>query len=319
MTEMLYMEAMAEGIMEEMEKDEKVFIIGENVQQGTFMGPVFYERFGAERVMDSPLDECLVAGAATGAAMAGYRPIADFMFADFMMIAADEIMSKAAKWHAMHAGKVSVPVVFLAATGYGYKLGPEHTQSPEAYFMHTPGLKLALPSSPYDVKGLIKTAIRDNNPVVFFYNKTLIGLTGEVPEEEYTVLFGVAYVKREGSDVTVVATSQMVQHALAVAAELEGNVSIEVVDPRTLAPLDMDTIVKSVEKTGRVVIVDEDTKTCGVTAEIGIQVVEKAFDFLDAPPERVAMPDVAIPGGSLESQIAPQAEDIRIAIERVMG
>jgi pyruvate dehydrogenase E1 component beta subunit len=228
-------------------------------------------------------------------------------------------LSKAAKWRGIHAGKVNVPVVFLSAVGFGFKLGPEHSQCPEAYFMHTPGLKLAMPSTPYDVKGLIKTAIRDDNPVVFFYNKALIGLTGEVPDEEYTVPFGVADVKREGTDVTVVATSQMVQHALAVAAELEGQVSVEVVDPRTLVPLDIDTIVKSVEKTGRVVIADEDTKTCGVTGEIGMQIVENAFDSLDAPPERVAMPDVPIPGGALESQIAPQPHDIRAAIEKVMG
>ena len=185
--------------------------------------------------------------------------------------------------------------------------------------MHTPGLKVALPSTPYDAKGLLKTAIRDNNPVVYFYHKRLLGIPGDIPEEEYTVPFGVADVKREGKDVTVVATSNMVQLSLQVASELDGKVSVEVVDPRTLEPLDIDTIVKSVQKTGRVVIVDEDTLRCSVSAEIGMQIMERAFDSLDAPIKRVGAANLPIAGGYMEEYVLPQPKDIVEAIEAVTG
>jgi pyruvate dehydrogenase E1 component beta subunit len=315
-----YREAINEALHEEMTRDEKVFIVGEDVQGGAFgttMGIV--QKFGEKRIKDTPLAETAVAGTAVGAAMAGYRPIADFMFADFMFIAGDEIFLKAAKWRFLHGGKIDLPLVFMATIGGYNKLGAEHSQSPESFIMHTPGLKLVVPSTPYDAKGLMKTAIRDNNPVVFFYHKRLLGLKGEVPEEEYTIPFGQAEVKREGTDVTVVATSQMVQLSLAVAQELEGKVSMEIVDPRTLEPLDIDTVVESVKKTGRVVIVDEDSERCGVTAEIGFQIVEKAFDYLDAPPQRVAAANLPIPGGFMEEHVLPQPQDIAAAIERVMA
>jgi pyruvate/2-oxoglutarate/acetoin dehydrogenase E1 component len=203
--------------------------------------------------------------------------------------------------------------------GGGARLGPEHSQSPEAVVMHTPGLKLAVPSTPYDAKGLLKTAIRDNNPVVFFYHKRLLGLRGEVPEEEYTIPFGVADVKREGTDVTVVATSAMVQLALGVAAQLEGKVSLEVIDPRTLEPLDIDTIVGSVNKTGRVVIVDEDTIRCSVGAEIGMQIMERAFDSLDGPIQRVSAANYPIASGYAEQYVLPQAKDVVAAVAAVTG
>jgi pyruvate dehydrogenase E1 component beta subunit len=228
-------------------------------------------------------------------------------------------MLKAAKWHFMHGGKVKVPVVIMAAIGGGMKIGAEHSMCPEGMVMHTPGLKLAVPSTPYDAKGLLKTAIRDDNPVVFFYNKGLLGLHGEIPEEEYLIPFGQADIKREGSDVTVVAISRMVHMALAVAEEIKDKVSVEVIDPRTLEPLDIDTIVKSVKKTGRVVIVDEDNKRCGVTAEISAQIVEKAFDYLDAPVQRVAAADMPIAAGFLENYVLPQPKDIKAAITAVMG
>jgi pyruvate dehydrogenase E1 component beta subunit len=185
--------------------------------------------------------------------------------------------------------------------------------------MHTPGLKLVLPSTPYDAKGLMKTAIRDNNPVVFFYHKRLIGMQGEIPEEEYTIPFGQADIKREGTDVTVVATSFMVQLALGVAKELEGRISVEVVDPRTLEPLDIETIVASVKKTGRLVVVDEDTLRCGVTSEIITQVLENAFDYLDAPPQRVAAANLPIAAGFMEEHVLPQPKAILAAIEKVMA
>lgn len=320
MKKIRYTQAINEALAEEMERDETVFIIGEDVQAGVFRATTgLVQRFGPERVMDTPLSETAVAGAAIGAAMAGYRPVADFMFADFMFIAANEVINNAAKWRFIHGGKVNLPLVFFACIGGGARVGPEHSQCPESIFMHTPGLKLVLPSTPYDAKGLLKTAIRDNNPVVFFYHKRLLGATGEVPEEEYTIPFGVADIKREGRDVTVVATAHMVQLSLEVANELEGKVSIEVVDPRTLEPLDIDTIVESVKKTGRVVIVDEDTLRCGVSAEIGMQVMERAFDSLDAPIQRVGAANLPIAGAFMEQFVLPQSKDIVAAIEAVMG
>jgi pyruvate dehydrogenase E1 component beta subunit len=320
MREIPYLVAINEALAEEMTRDDKVFIIGEDVQAGTFMTTTgLVQRFGPDRVIDTPLSENAVAGACIGAAMAGYRPIADLMFADFMWCCADEVFLKAAKWRFIHGGKVNLPLVFLAAIGGGARTGPEHSQCPESVVLHNPGLKLAVPSTPYDAKGLLKTAIRDNNPVVFFYHKRLLGARGEVPEEEYAIPLGVADVKREGKDVTVVATSAMVQLALGVAAELEGSVSVEVVDPRTLEPLDIDTIVNSVRKTGRVVVVDEDTTRCGVGAEIGMQIMENAFDSLDAPIQRVGAANLPIAGGYMEQYVLPQPKDIRAAIEAVMG
>jgi pyruvate dehydrogenase E1 component beta subunit len=310
--------AINEALAEEMERNDKIFIIGEDVQAGVFgASRGLVARFGPDRVMDTPLSETVVAGAAIGAAMAGYHPVADFMFADFMWCAADEIFLKAAKWHFIHGGKVNLPVVLFGNVGGGARLGPEHSQTPTGLVMHVPGLKLVFPSTAKDAKGLLKTALRDNNPVVYFYHKRLLGLVGEVPEEEYTIPFGVADVKKEGTDVTVVAVGYMVQHALNVAKELEGKVSVEVIDPRTLEPLDIDSIVKSVKKTGRAVIVDEDTKRCGITAEIGMQIIENAFDSLDAPIERVAAKNMPIAGAYMEQFVLPGPKDILAAIEAV--
>lgn len=320
MREIPYLVAINEALAEEMRRDERVFVIGEDVQAGTFgVTRGLVQQFGPDRVMDTPLSETAVAGSALGAAMAGYRPVADLMFADFMFIAGNEILINAAKWRFAHGGKVNLPVVFMAAMGGGARVGPEHSQSPESVIMHTPGLKLAVPSTPYDAKGLLKSAIRDNNPVVFFYHKRLLGLRGEVPEEEYTIPLGVADVKRRGDDVTLVATGAMVQLALKVAADLEERVSIEVIDPRTLEPLDIDTIVDSVRKTGRLVIADEDTRRCGVAAEIAMQVTENAFDSLDAPIQRVASANLPIAGGYMERYVLPQAADLMAAIDAVVG
>ena len=320
MREIRYLEAMNEALAEEMDLDDSVFVIGEDVQAGTFgVTSRLVQRFGEDRVIDTPLSETAVAGSALGAAMAGYRPVADFMFADFIFIAANEIITNTAKWRFAHGGRVELPLVFLAAMGGGARNGPEHSQSPEAMIMHTPGLKLAIPSNAYDAKGLLKTAIRDNNPVVFFYHKRLLGRRGEVPEEEYTIPFGVADVKREGDDVTVVATGRMILHSLQVAEELAGTVSLEVIDPRTLEPLDIDTIVASVEKTGRLVVMDEDTERCGPGAEIITQVIERAFDSLDAPPQRVAAANMPIPGGYIEQEVLPKPSDLVAAVEAVVG
>jgi len=320
MREIAYIQAINEALEEEMRRDETVFIIGEDVQAGAFMATTgLVQKFGPERVMDTPLSETAIAGSCVGAAMAGYRPIADFMFADFMWCCADEVFLKGAKWRFIHGGKVNLPLVFFAAIGGYTHVGPEHSQCPESVVMHNPGLKLALPSTPYDAKGLLKTAIRDNNPVVFFYHKRLLGERGDVPEEEYTIPLGVADIKREGKDVTVVATSYMVKLALDVASELEGKVSVEVIDPRSLEPLDIDTIIASVTKTGRVVIVDEDTKRCSVSSEIGMQIMEKAFDSLDAPIQRVGAANMPIAGAFMEQYVLPQPSDVVAAIETVMG
>ncbi|HUV44829.1 MAG TPA: alpha-ketoacid dehydrogenase subunit beta [Dehalococcoidales bacterium] len=320
MKQTVFMMALNEALNEEMERDEKVFIIGEDVQSGVFgASRGLIEKYGPERVMDTPLSETAVAGAALGAATAGYRPVADFMFADFMFVAANEIVNNIANWHFIHGGKVNLPVVLFASIGGYVRLGPEHSQCPESFIMHKPGLKLVVPSDPYSAKGLLKTAIRDDNPVVFFYHKRLLGLQGEIPEEEYTIPFGVADIKRKGTDVTVVATSYMVQLALQVAEEMKDKVSIEVVDPRTLEPLDIDTIAASARKTGRVVIVDEDTRRCGVGAEIGMQIMENAFDSLDAPIQRVAAANLPIPGAYMEQYVLPQPKDIVAAIEAVIA
>ena len=215
-----YVMAINEALREEMERDEKIFIIGEDVQAGVFgASRGLVKIFGPERVMDTPLAETAVGGAAVGAAMAGYHPVADFMFADFLWDAADEVFLKAAKWHFIHAGKVKLPIVIFACGGGGARLGPEHSQMPEGVVMHTPGLKLCLPSTPADAKGLLKTALRDPNPVVYLYHKRLLGLMGEVPDGDVTVPFGVADVKKPGTDITVVATSLQVQSALNVAKD----------------------------------------------------------------------------------------------------
>jgi pyruvate dehydrogenase E1 component beta subunit len=271
--------------------------------------------------LDTSISENAIAGAPVGAALAGYRPIADLMFSDFFFIAADEICNKAAKWRFCHGGKPKLPIVYMASTGGYIRSDAEHSQSVESLIMHTPGIKLAIPTTPYDAKGLLKTAIRDDNPVVFLYHKLLLARRGEVPEEEYTIPFGVADIKKEGKDVTVVATGYMVHMALEVANLLqERGISIEVIDPRTLEPLDIDTIVASVRKTKRVVIVDEDTLRCGVTAEIGMQIMENAFDDLDAPIQRVAAANYPIPAAAiLEPYIFPQPKDIVAAVQKVLG
>jgi len=320
MKEIRYVQAINEALSEELERDEKVFIIGEDVQMSVFGAERgLVDKFGPERIMDTPISETAIAGSAVGAAMTGWRPVADMYFADFMYVAADEIMAKAAKWRFISGGTQQLPIVFMATIG-GYKrAGAEHSQTPEGYYMHTPGLKLVVPSTPYDAKGLMKSAIRDNNPVVYFYHSGLLGLPGEIPEEEYLVPLGQADIKREGTDVTVVAIGMMVHMANRVAEELKDKISVEIVDPRSLEPLDIDTIVESVKKTGRVVIVDEDVARCGPSAEIGIQIVENAFDYLDAPIQRVACKNYPIPGGYLEDAVLPQPDWIKTAIETVVG
>jgi acetoin:2,6-dichlorophenolindophenol oxidoreductase subunit beta len=322
MREIAFWQAIHEGLAEEMARDETVFLMGECLRGGlwgTTKGLV--DKFGEDRVLDTAISECAIAGAPVGAAIAGYRPIADLMFSDFFLIAADEICNKAAKWRFCHGGKTKLPIVYMSSTGGYIGSDAEHSQCNESLIMHTPGLKLVLPSTPYDAKGLLKTAIRDDNPVVFLYHKQLLGTKGNVPEGEYTIPLGVADIKREGKDVTVVATGYMVSMALNVANHVqEKGVSVEVIDPRTLEPFDIETIVASVRKTGRVIIVDEDTKRCGVTGEIAMQIMENAFDSLDAPIHRIAAANYPLPAGKfLEKYVMPQPNDIVAAIQAVTG
>jgi len=320
MRELTYVQAIQEALAEEMRHDDKVFLMGESVRGGNFEHTVGLVReFGPNRVLDTPICETALAGAGVGAALAGYRPIVEMMFADFMYVAADEIFLKAAQWRFMHGGQTTMPVVFMMAAGGGLMLANEHSRIPSALVLHHPGLKLAIPSNPYDAKGLLKTAIRDENPVVYFWHKALMGLKGEVPEDEYTVPFGQAVVAREGDDVTVVALSAMVNLAMQVAQVLEGRVSVEVIDPRTLEPLDLETILKSVEKTNRLIIVDEDTERCGFAAELGFQIMGQGFDLLDTPIRRVCAANLPIAGGLMEQHVLPGAAKLTAAIEAVIS
>lgn len=320
MRELQYNQAINEALAEEMDKDEKVFMLGEGIQTSTFgTTSGLVDRFGPDRIMDTPLAETAIAGAAVGASMMGYRPIADFMFADFMYVCADEIMLKAAPWRLLHGGTQTLPCVFLANMGGYRKIANEHSRCPYSMLLHHPGLKVALPSNPYDAKGLLKTAIRDDNPVVYFFHKGLLGITGEIPDDDYTVPFGVAEVKREGTDVTVIAASLMVHLASNIADQLKDKISMEVIDPRTLEPLDLETIINSVTKTHRVVIIDEDTERCGFGGELGMQIMEHAFDELDAPIKRVCSANYPIAGGEMEKYILPQPEQIVLALEEVMA
>ncbi|MEM2936351.1 MAG: alpha-ketoacid dehydrogenase subunit beta [Candidatus Bathyarchaeia archaeon] len=324
MRKITYREALREALREEMRRDSTVFLLGEDI--GRYWGGAFKvteglaEEFGDERVRDTPISESAIIGVAVGAAITGMRPVAEIMFGDLTALAMDQIANQAAKIHYMFGGQAHCPMVIRTPFGAGVNIAAHHSQSLEAWFMHVPGLYVAMPSTPYDAKGLLKSAIRGKNPVFFCEHKLLYPIEGEVPEEEYAIPFGVADVKREGTDVTVVATLYMVHKALKAAEELEGEgVSVEVLDPRTLTPLDKQAIIKSVRKTGRIVIVSEDCKTAGVSAEIAAVVAEEALDYLDAPIRRVAEPDTPIPfSPPLERYVIPNEEAIIKAVKEVI-
>jgi pyruvate dehydrogenase E1 component beta subunit len=292
-----FLEAIREGIAEEMRRDETVFVMGEDVAFGIFgVTRGLYEEFGEERVRDTPISESAIVGLAVGAALMGMRPIAEIMFADFIPLAFDQITNSASKMRYVHGGRASVPLVVRIPQGAGRHSGPWHSQSLEAMLLNIPGIKVVMPSTPFDAKGLIKTSIRDNDPVVYLEHKLLYGISGFVPEEEYLIPFGKADIKREGSDVTLIATQITVHKALLAAEKLQKEgISVEVVDPRTLVPLDKHTIVESAKKTGRVVIVHEACKTGGVGAELMAVVVEGAFNYLDAPIKRLGAPFTPVP------------------------
>ncbi len=316
MKEVTIRDALREALREEMLKDKSVFLLGEDI--GRYWGGAFgvtkglAEEFGDGRVRDAPISENAIVGVGVGAAITGMRPVAEIMFGDLTALAVDQICNQAAKIRYMFGGQVSVPCVIRTPFGAGVNIASHHSQSLEAWFMHTPGLRVAVPSIPYDAKGLLKTAIRGNDPVFFVEHKLLYPMKGMIPDEDYTVPFGIAEVKREGKDVTIVATLYMVHKALAAAEQLsKEGVSAEVIDPRTLVPLDKTSIVKSVRKTGRLVVVSEDCKTAGVSAEIAAVVAEEALDYLDAPIKRVAEPDTPIPfSPSLEQFVIPNENSI---------
>jgi pyruvate dehydrogenase E1 component beta subunit len=325
MAEIRYREALRDAHAEEMRRDPNVFVMGEEV--GVWGGSFkvtegLLEEFGEERVMDTPISEEVIAGAGTGAAMVGLRPIVELMTINFSLLAMDQIINHAAKLHYMSGGQLPIPIVFRAPGGGGHQLGAQHSQSLEAHFVHTPGLKVVMPSTPADAKGLLKSSIRDDDPIIFIEHEGLYGVKGEVPDDnDFIVPLGVADIKREGRDVTIVAYSRMTHVALEAAAKLESEdgVSVEIIDPRTLKPFDIDAVVKSVEKTSRMLIVEEDCRTGGVGAEIAASVGERAFYSLDSPILRVAGADVPMPySKQLEQDAIPQVDDVVHAVRHML-
>ena len=322
MRKLSYAQAVAEALNEEMTRDPDVFLMGEDIGRfGNIYGATrgLLEAFGKERVRDTPISEAAIVGAAVGASLLGMRPVVEIMYMDFMTIAADQIVNHAAKFRYMFGGSVELPLVIRTQGGTGTSNAAQHSQSLESWFMHTPGLHVVMPSTPYDAKGLLKASIREDNPVIFIEHKLLYKTWGPVPEEEYLIPLGQADVKREGKDITVVATSLMVQRALGAAEEVEKEGgSVEVIDPRTLSPLDEDTILNSARKTGKVIVVYEACKTCGIGAEIAARIMEKAFDYMDAPVVRLGGLDIPVPyARNLEEASIPSQEQIVQAIRKL--
>ena len=323
--EITYVKAVREALQEEMRRDERVYILGEDV--GVYGGCFGVTRgmlgeFGEERVRDTPISEAAIVGCATGSAITGMRPVAEIMFMDFTTIAMDQLVNQTAKIRYMFGGKAKVPMVLRTPGGAGTGAAAQPSQSLEAWFTHVPGLKVVMPSTPYDVKGLLKSSIRDDGPVVFVEHKLLYKMKGIVPEEEYTIPLGSADVKREGKDVTIVATSHMVLKAIQAAESLaEEGIDAEVVDPRTLVPLDIDTIVESVKKTGRVIVAQEAPKRAGFCAEIASLIAEgEAFDYLNAPIKRLGGADAPVPyNPNLERALVPQVPDIVAAARELIS
>lgn len=314
-------QVIAEAISQEMSRDPDIFYAGEDVRVGGAFGTCagLYDTHG-DRVIDTPIAESGIAGMGVGAAAAGLRPVIDIMFMDFMGVCMDEMVNQLAKMRYMFGGKAKLPIVVNTVGGAGFSLAAQHSQSLEAWFCHVPGLKVVMPSGAYDAKGLMVSAIREDNPVIYVTMKRTLVLSGEVPDEAYTVPLGVADVKREGRDVTVVATGPMVSESEKAADQLaERGVSVEIVDPRTLSPLDMDTIVASVQKTGRAVVAQEAVNFCGLGAEIAASIQEQAFDYLDAPVKRVGAPFSPVPfSPPLEKAWVRSASDIVAAVDEIL-
>jgi acetoin:2,6-dichlorophenolindophenol oxidoreductase subunit beta len=315
MRKIKFAQALNEALHEEMQRDERVFIYGEDVATIGGLWKVttgLLDKFGPDRVKDTPLSETAIVGTAVGAAITGTRPIVEIMFADFLSVCFDEVYNKAAKWRYAHGGMFKVPLVIRASAGATFGGSAEHAQCNEALFMHTPGIKIALPSNPYDAKGLLKTAIRDDNPVLFYEHRSLYTTKGEVPKDEYTIPFGKADIKKEGKDVTVVATARMISRTLGAVEDLEKEgIDIEIIDPRTIVPLDIETINQSVKKTGHLAIVEEENKNGGVGAEITALVQENVFNYLKKPILRISSLDVPIPfNDRLKNMVIPDISRI---------
>ena len=307
--EITFGQAIREAIAEEMARDERVFVIGEDVAEA---GSVFkvlvglLDEFGADRVIDSPISEAGIAGLGVGAAITGMRPIVDIMFGDFTTLVMDQLINQAAKTHYMSGGKLNVPMVLRTTLGASRRSAAQHSQSLHALFSHIPGLKVAVPSTPYDAKGLMKSAIRDENPVVIFEDKVMYQQKGPVPEEEYVLPLGQADVKRTGEDITIVATSSMVYVALEAVEKLAADgISAELIDPRTTTPLDTETLIQSARKTSRALVLDEGCRQYGVTGEIAAVIADGAFYYLDAPVKRIGAMNVPVP-------FSPAMEDLTI-------
>ena len=332
MTTMSYLGAIGVAQREAMDADERVVIIGEDVEAnvyGTTGGSGksrsdkgdFLQMYGKNRIRNTPISEEVIVGAAIGAAMTGLRPIVDLSYSSFLYMAMDQFVNQAAKNRYMFGGQASIPVVFRSAMFYGLNTGAHHSDRPYPMFMNVPGLKIVVPASPYDAKGLLRTAVDSDDPVLIFEACLLWGTKGEVPEEEYRIPFGEARTVREGSDVTVVAVSSAVPEAVAAAESLaQQGISVEVIDPRTLVPLDIETVIRSVQRTGRLVVADPAHRTCSAAAEISALVAEEAFESLRAPIVRVTTPDTQIPfSPALEKQLYPNRATIENAVRRVLG
>ena len=316
-------DALNDALREELARDPNVFLMGEEVAeyQGAYkVTRGLLEQFGAKRVIDTPITELGFAGLGVGAAMVGLRPIIEFMTFNFSILAADQMVNSAAKMLYMSGGQFKIPIVFRGPGGSAYQVSSQHSQALESWYAYFPGLKVVMPSTPADAKGLLKSAIRDDDPVIFIEQERMYGMKGEVPEDEdFTIPLGVAEVKREGTDATIVARSLMVPTALKAAEELEKEgINCEVIDPRTIRPLDIDTIITSVQKTNRVVVAEESHPFCGVAAEIAAEIQERAFDYLDAPVKRVSGVDVPMPyAKNLEQLAIPDVPQIVAAVKEV--
>jgi pyruvate/2-oxoglutarate/acetoin dehydrogenase E1 component len=324
MPELTYADALREALREEMLRDPRVVLMGEEI--GVFEGVYKVTRgllkeFGPERVRDTPISEAAIAGAAIGAALGGLKPVAEIMYMDFLPIALDQIATQAAKMHFMSGGKLKVPMVLRTQYSLGRVHGAQHSQFFPSVLFQVPGLKVVLPSTPHDAKGLLKSAIRDENPVVFIESGMLYRTKGPVPDGEYVIPLGQCDVKKTGNDITIVAVSRVVTEALAAAVKLEEQgITADIIDPRTIQPLDLPTILESVKKTGRLIIASDDVKCGGIGSEIAAQVVEEAFDSLDAPILRVASPDMPIPfSPTLEQAYMPNAQKIIEAAKTLIG
>ena len=316
-------EAISQALMEEMDRDPAVFIMGEEVGVwgGTYaVTKGFYDHFGADRVRDTPIAEAGIVGSAIGAALTGCRPVAELMTINFAFVAMDHIVNEAAKLHYMFAGQFRVPLVIRTVSGGGRQLGATHSQTPDGIFAHFPGLTVVAPGTPADAKGLLKSAIRSDNPVLFIEHATLYQTRGEVPEGEHLVPIGKSIVQRSGKDVTIVTYSKMLETSMKAADELaKQGIDVEIVDLRTLRPLDMEPVLESFKKTNRAVVVEEGWGTYGIGAEISTQIYEKAFDYVDAPVKRVCQKDVPLPyNRTLEQMALPQVEDVIAAVKEVL-